>query len=76
MVDQGGDFSFFWSIHVRIDVRMEISTSTRPMTSKFGKQVHPEELTQRKSNQAGAGDIIMWISETYVHYQIGYGDQT
>ena len=26
---------------------MEISTSTRPMTSKFGKQVHPEELTQR-----------------------------
>ena len=77
MVVQGGEFGFFWSIHVRIDIRIEISTSARLMTTKFGKQVHQEELTQRS--------IIKQVLETsscenqnfnHIHYQISYGDQT
>ena len=42
MVDLGGEFTFFKSIHVRID----ISISIRTMTIMFGKMVHLEELTQ------------------------------
>ena len=77
MVVQGGEFGFFWSIHVRIDIRIEISTSARLMATKFGKQVHQEELTQRS--------IIKQVLETssrenqnfnHIHYQISYGDQT
>ena len=39
MADRGGEFSFF---HVKID----ISISVKPITNKFGKQVHLEKLTQ------------------------------
>ena len=42
MADRGGEFSFFQSILVRID----ISISIRPMTTKFGKQVHLQDLTK------------------------------
>ena len=45
MADQGREFSFFQGIHVRIDVRIDIFISIRPMMSKFGKQVHPQNLT-------------------------------
>ena len=42
MVDWIGEFSFFPSIHVRIGIWIDISI----MTTKFGKQVDLEELTQ------------------------------
>ena len=48
MVDRGGKFSFFQGIHRRIDIRIDISISTRPMTTKFGKQVYLQELSQMK----------------------------
>ena len=48
MADQGGEFSFFQDIHVRIDIRSDISISIRPMTTKFGKQVHLQDLTQMR----------------------------
>ena len=44
MADRGGEFSFFQGIHVRID----ISISVRPMITKFGKQVHLQDLTQMR----------------------------
>ena len=46
LVNQSCAFSFFWDIHVRINERIYISISIRPMTTKFGKQLHLEELTQ------------------------------
>ena len=42
MADGGGEFNFFLDIHVGID----ISISVRPMISKYGKQVHLQDLTQ------------------------------
>ena len=37
IVDQGDEFSFFWGIHVRMDIIIGISISIRPMTPKFDK---------------------------------------
>ena len=46
MVDRSGEFNFFQGIHVRIDIRIDISIFIRPMTTKFGKEVHLDELTK------------------------------
>ena len=48
MADQGGEVSFFQDIHVRIEIRIDISISIQPMIIKFGKQVHLQELTQMR----------------------------
>ena len=44
MADWGGEFNFSQGIYVRID----ISISIRPMTTKFGKQVHVQDLTKMR----------------------------
>ena len=54
MTDRGGEFSFFWGIHVRNDIRIVFSISLRHITTRFGKQVHLKELTQMR----GADDVI------------------
>ena len=46
MVDQDNEFSFFRGNHVRIDIRIHILIFMKPMTTKFGKQIHLEELTE------------------------------
>ena len=46
MADRSGEFSFFQGTHVRIDIRIDIYISIRPMISKFSKQVHLQDLTQ------------------------------
>ena len=48
MVDRGGEFCFFQDIHVRFDIRIDISISIRPMTTKFGRQVPLQDLTQMR----------------------------
>ena len=48
MADRGGELSFLWGIHVRINIRSEISISVIPMTLRFGKQVRLEDSTQMK----------------------------
>ena len=48
MVDWGGEFSIFQGIHVRFDIRIDISISVRPMITKFGKQVHLQDLTHMR----------------------------
>ena len=40
MADRGGEFSIFQGIHVRFDTRIDIS--------RFGKQVHLQDLTQTR----------------------------
>ena len=44
MADSGGDFTFFQD--VKIDIGIGISISIRPMTTKFDKLVHLQDLTQ------------------------------
>ena len=46
MADRDGEFRFFQDVHVRIDIRIGISRFIRPMTTKFEKQVHLQDLTQ------------------------------
>ena len=46
MADRGGEFNFFQGIHVRIDIKIDISISVRPMITKFGKKVRLQDLTQ------------------------------
>ena len=48
MADLGGEFNFFRGIHERTDIIIDISNSIRPMTTKFGKQVHLQGLTQMR----------------------------
>ena len=47
MADQGSNFSLFQDMHLRINVRIGISISIKPMITKYGKQVHLQELTQK-----------------------------
>ena len=44
MADRGGAFIFFLGIHVRIDVTIDVSSSIKPMNTKFVQQVHLQEL--------------------------------
>ena len=46
MAERGGEFRYFRGNNERIDIVIHIPISIRPMTTKFGKQVHLEELTQ------------------------------
>ena len=46
MAGRGVEFRFLRDNHVRIDIKIDISISIRPMTTKFGKQLHLEELTK------------------------------
>ena len=48
MADPGGEFRFFQGILERIDMRIDISISIRPMTTKFGEQLHLQDLTQMR----------------------------
>ena len=44
MTGRGGEFSFFQVIHIKIDIKINISISIRPTTTKFGRQLHLQEL--------------------------------
>ena len=48
MAGRGGELSFHEGIHVRIDIGIDISISMRPMTTKFCKHVHLQELSQMR----------------------------
>ena len=42
---------FSKGIHVRIDITIDTPISKKPMTNKFEKEVHLEELTQMRLNK-------------------------
>ena len=46
MAERGGEFRYFRGNNERIDIVIHIPISIRPMTTKFGKQVHLQELTR------------------------------
>ena len=47
-MDRVGEFGFFQGIHVRIDIRIDISISERAMITRFANQVHLQDLTQMR----------------------------
>ena len=78
MEDRGGEFCFFQGIHVRNDIRIDISVPIRPSRPKLSRYLHLEELTQIRI--IGAGDLITSRScdklKTYLHYLSAYDQQT
>ena len=48
MVDRDSESIFFQVIHVRADMRIDISISIKLMNIMFGKQVHIEKLPQMR----------------------------
>ena len=48
MADWDGEFIFFQGIQIRTNIIIDISMSIRPMTTKFGKKVHLQDLTKMK----------------------------
>ena len=76
MADRGGEFRFFQGIHVRIDIRIDISISIRHMTTNFGKQVHLQDLTQMRLIKQVLVTLCQDPVKTYLHYQSAYGYQT
>ena len=45
MMNWGSEFNFFYGIHIRIGIRIDISISK---STKFDKQVHLEELIEMR----------------------------
>ena len=48
MAHRGGEFRIFQGILIRIDIRIDISISIRPMTTNFGNKAHLQKLTQMR----------------------------
>ena len=57
MADWGSEFRFLRDIHVRLDIRIDIFISIRPMNTKFDKQTHLHYSNE--TIQIGAGNLIM-----------------
>ena len=57
MVDRGRQL--FPSIHLRFDLRIDISISMRPMITKIWQAVASTRFDLNETNQACAGDVIM-----------------
>ena len=57
MVDRGRQL--FPSIHLRFDLRIDISISMRPMITKIWQAVASTRFHLNETNQARAGDVIM-----------------
>ena len=69
MVDQGSEFNFFQSVHVRINISIDICISKfLNLASRY-----ITEFDSNETNQAGAGDAITLRSRNklkalYLHY--------
>ena len=69
MRDQGGELSFFQNIHVKIDIRIDISILIGTMHTKFGKQVHLQDLIQmRLMKQVLMTSLRQDCMTKYEHY--------
>ena len=57
MAVRGGEFSFFQSIHVSTDKRIDISIFVRSITTK--SLWLPKSYNSKDTNKAGAGNVII-----------------
>ena len=78
MVYRGGELSFFHVVHLTIATRTDISISLRVMITKFGKQVHQQELSQveiikQVLMKSSRQDHVGKLKALYFHYQSVYG---
>ena len=76
MVDGGCEFSFIRGIHVRTDIRVDISISLRTMQAGTSRGVNSND-----TSQAGAADVKTSRScdtpkTLYLHYLSAYDHQT
>ena len=80
MTDRGGEFTFFQGIHVIFNIRTDISISIKPITTKFGKQVHLQDLTQIRLIKQVLVTVTSRsrdkLKALYLHYKSAYGHQT
>ena len=76
MVDQGGEFNIFQGIHVRTNIKIDISIFIRPMTTKFDKQVHLREVTQTRQIKQVLVTSFDKLKPLYLHYHSAYKHQT
>ena len=69
---------FFQGIHVRIDIGIDISISIKPITTKFGKQVHLQGLIQMRQIKKVLVTSLRQdhvTSKKHLYYQSAYGHQ-
>ena len=81
MADRGGEFCLFQGIHLRTDIRIDISISIWPSTHKIGKQVHLGELIQIRLIKQVLVTFITSRSYAklktfYLHYLSAYDQPT
>ena len=76
MAHRGSEFNFFQDIYVRIDIRIDISISIRPMTTKFDKQVYLQDLPQMRLIKQVLVRSRDNLKAFYLYYQSAYGHQT
>ena len=81
LADQGSEFSFFQSIHVRIDTIIDISISIRPNDNQIWQAGTSIGFVSNEINQAGACDVITSrscdkLKALCLHYHSIYGHQT
>ena len=48
MTDRNDEFSIFQGIHVRFNIKIDISICIRTMITKSGEQVHLQDLIQMR----------------------------
>ena len=74
MTDRGSEFSILQGIHVRFEIKIDISETWWQAVASIG-------FDSNDTNQAGAGDFITSRSRDklkalYLYYQSAYGYQT
>ena len=66
MADRGGGFRFFQGSHGRVDIKIDISSFARPITTTFGKQVIQMRLIRQVLVTSKPRDKLKTL---YLHYQ-------
>ena len=59
MADGGGKFSFFWSIHVRINIKIDISFFHKTYNRQIWQTGTYRVFDSSEIKQAGSADVIL-----------------
>ena len=81
MVNGDVAFSIFRIIHVRTDIRIDISFPIKLMTHQNWQAGTSGGVDTNETNEAGSGDITtprscVKLKKLFAHYQRAYSDQT
>ena len=70
MANQGCEFNFFKGTHVRIDIRINISISLRPLITKIWQAGTTTGFDSNETNEAGSDDVITSKSRDKIKHYI------